>query len=50
MLPFLKFPPVFGGNYSDPTTWVVLAVIIALVIGVGFTVTKLLGGEGDFDA
>lgn len=41
----LKFPPVFGGDYSDPTTWVVLAVIIALVVGGGIVVNRLLNQE-----
>lgn len=45
MLPFLKFPPIFGGDYSSPTTWIVLAAIIALVIGLGIVVTRLLNAE-----
>lgn len=43
MLPLLKFPPIFGGDYGSPITWLVLALIIALVIGVGYAVVRLSG-------
>lgn len=42
---FLKFPPIFGGDYSDASTWVVLGLIVALVVGVGIVVTRLLNAE-----
>lgn len=41
----LRFPPVFGGDYSDPTTWVVLVLIIGLVIGGAVLVRRLLSEE-----
>lgn len=37
----LKFPPILGGN-GDAKAYIVLAVIILLVIGVFFTVYRLL--------
>jgi len=45
MFPFLKFPPVFGGDYSNPVTWIVLAIIVAVVVGLGIVVTRLLNAE-----
>jgi hypothetical protein len=44
MLPFLKFPPILGGNYGAGT-WIMLVVIVGLVAAGFYVVYKLLGQE-----
>ena len=43
---FLKFPPLLGGN-GDFTAYLVLFIIVALVVGVGVFVYRMLQQERD---